>query len=919
MAPGANGWDDFFTTAAAEGLTTKRRYTPIRNEAGVITGYRPGGEATLKGKAQGAFDKVSEIVSGTDRISREDTLLTMLMRLDAMSTLDGLIDDLAQYGVVTDLGTKMQGFKTVGGKMVLDPVPGGLKSQVDAVKGYLKKLALDDAMIQFQRENGELINIVTPPKDMSAHDFEAYNTAWWLGHQWGLSSTKPEFVSVYWNGHEALVPEHVKREVMDAVSRIAPERFGHESNLLDTNAGLVAQAMNVISRYNPFTTTRMKTGMLVGNILMNAPYVAAMFIGNSFQAYSRLGISEAARATTAAAAELPIVIAAGSIGKTGAEVAGRVNTVMGRVTKGRVQHSMVGAVVSRMFRNGDYVPTADVFIDGAGRVWTADALAKAANDNGLNSSQLSADSMQNVAMDIKDTNPTYWNRMMGRVDKAKFWSYAPGGATTKEGVKAGLEATAGNLLQPINTAKWWQTTLTESIKAMDNYFRTHAFLDELAKHGSVEEAAAAARGAFFDYKEMSDFERGTFRKFVLFYSYMRKNLDLFYWTAVNHPSRIVGQFRLINGMHNNYLDSQEESGLSGTELDQKFAGDPMYRLDNPLQLRLPMYIRNEAMRAEAARMAGDTSVSAEERAAYSNKYPQTAFLAPPLGVVDAVNVLLLVPNFVSAMAGGDYAQVASDIPGRDVFSMLNPMLTTGLEAAIGRDLYTGRPLNESGTIPAWFVQGDRGYTGGMLVDKVFNARPVYGFDLSKSDRSTPGESGYFYAPSGAIGTRAWGVWSNVLQIPGAGRSMSTISIMDRSNMGPVEAAIQLANSVHSSVYNSSREADAGLTMGLWERYWGRHKAIEAASRAEGGEYGMLPPGVDTMEPRTGLSTFDEFAANFAITPKPVVAQRYKYYTKTLPDETRALEGMKNAAEKEDEWRRFEDQPTQDILPPQPAP
>ena len=48
-------------------------------------------------------------------------------------------------------------------------------------------------------------------------------------------------------------------------------------------------------------------------------------------------------------------------------------------------------------------------------------------------------------------------------------------------------------------------------------------------------------------------------------------------------------------------------------------------------------------------------------------------------------------------------------------------------------------------------------------------------------------------------SRGWWAWKNLNQMPLAGRSMDTITALDRSNLGPVEWAVSLSNMYRENV------------------------------------------------------------------------------------------------------------------------
>ena len=131
------------------------------------------------------------------------------------------------------------------------------------------------------------------------------------------------------------------------------------------------------------------------------------------------------------------------------------------------------------------------------------------------------------------------------------------------------------------------------------------------------------------------------------------------------------------------------------------------------------------------------------------------------------------------------------------------------------------------------MEMDLALTGGALGHALFGAHLRPHHDLNKADISGEPEHGWYHARNG----RAWWIWRSLLQTPGAGRSMDTISYMDRANLGPIEGLIRSAR---------------------WARRTG----------AESGWWSGVPEMREgyTMGPRTGLTEREEFAGLLGFKP-----------------------------------------------------
>ena len=435
---------------------------------------------------------------------------------------------------------------------------------------------------------------------------------------------------------------------------------------------------------------------------------------------------------------------------------------VGPINLGRMMANpkQTGAVVARLWKEGGFQPNAAPVIDRlTGRAYPIPEVARLAEAEGLKSSYIHAETIKTIAQDLKDIHPGFWNKM--RVGR---W------------------------------AKNWQKTLIESATALDNYWRVSVFIDGLKRGMSPEAAAALARRTGYDYAALTKFEKTYARRTIMFYSYMRKNMDLFWDTMLTNPERITGQIRMLNGIQTAFLED-----------------DPQVVLQDYQQSRMPVFFKNTVVN--------------------THKYSQTMFITPPLPMMDAL-------NFYIDMF--DIAKYGDDDAVRAMATRTAPWIQAPFVMASGKDLFWDKELNEYNKVPAWLVEIDLALTGGSLVHGLFDVQYRPHRDPSKADISGESEQGWFHARNG----RAWWVWRNLFQFPMAGRSMDTISYLDRANLGVVEGAVRSARAMRR----------LGVELGI----------LEVVPEMRTG---------DTMGPRTGISRMQEALGFIGVKPVQVPTLR----------------------------------------------
>ncbi len=112
----------------------------------------------------------------------------------------------------------------------------------------------------------------------------------------------------------------------------------------------------------------------------------------------------------------------------------------------------------------------------------------------------------------------------------------------------------------------WQETLREFADGPERLFRIGVYLDELKKGTRAEDAAVLARRSNYDYGTLTEFERKHIRWIFMFYTFSRKNADAMIKAAVDHPDRVMQQFRF-------FRNQREALGQSDFEALNEDEGD----------------------------------------------------------------------------------------------------------------------------------------------------------------------------------------------------------------------------------------------------------------------------------------------------------------------------------------------------------
>ena len=401
------------------------------------------------------------------------------------------------------------------------------------------------------------------------------------------------------------------------------------------------------------------------------------------------------------------------------------------VTKfyGEEGFTIIGSVEPLVTKNGD--------------IYTVDSLERMSTVYGLQSSFVKTELARTLAEDIHRKEPGTWNTFM-------------------------------------KAPRAWQKNLIEVSAAIDNWYRVNIFMMKLEDGLSPSAAAQAARAALFDYADLTPFEKSVMRRTVIFYSYMRKNLDLFYDTMLTNPQRVLGVARLMKGINENYI---EDSDLVIPEYDVG---------------RFPLLFRDAVV---------NDRITQKE-----------AVWLPLLPITDAVHfhsdVIELLQWALSPLSEGLYDLSGGKVgsPNRyerdDVFgalSRLSPLISMWIATGTETDLLRGRPLKAE-VIPSWYIELDAYTTGGMM-ETFLGAREATKEEMDKIKLDYPDQTVAYVAEN----KKAYWMWRNIFHVgPIGGRGHSIMESFDRGDTDVVKTQVMLAKKYHDFMVRHGLKEDVSF-------------------------------------------------------------------------------------------------------------
>jgi len=670
------------------------------------------------------------------RTDLSTSFLEIIVRLRAGHIVSGLSEKLAKYGVTSRMQEMMADYKVgdhIDRDMFLKRVefyihneisfksaqvstePGPHHHGLRAAKRSPPSPPLSPEELA-KRKNWLTYDILANP-----HDMEAYTLARKILNDWGFKIGKGTWTTKRMpDGSEVLLPDVIAEAIDDHLDRAAAvgTAWGSAKSGAPDRVGLPVD-FDIERDYK--VKRRMAQGAALDAIIGAFPAsTSAIKQGITVGA---LWVVNAAYYTGAAiGAAFQAMMGLGPVRGSWVSIK---NPLAASAVVMRLAEAAPLDAIKRMLPKIDAPPV----ITKDGRIYTTQMLYDLARREGLNSSYLHAETANSLAREIARLHKPFWKKMMA----------AP---------------------------RHWQKLLIEAATAIDNYFRVSVFIDALQRGESPAAAAEFARHVGYDYGKLTDWERSKARHVVMFYTYMRRNMDLFWHTLLTRPSRAMGQLRLAKGLHEAY-----------TEEDTSIV--------------VPSYYEGRLMLAYR-------KAAKKDRATVG----QIAAMTAPLPVPDAMMVLF------------DLFDAVSDKEARRQLVMRLTPWTAGVAVAAGveTDLFTGRALRDVSEVPDWLVALDRAWTGGIVVDDILRIMPNHERDPSRWNRPSDGMQ-YVVHPDRAL---YWWTMKNLgAGIPGMGRMQETVNAMDRSNLGLVEAVVNFSRK-HAPYSESIRPGDtlsprSGLT------------------------------------------------------------------------------------------------------------
>tara|TARA_R100001082_G_scaffold62613_2_gene35093 strand:+ start:12971 stop:20563 length:7593 start_codon:yes stop_codon:yes gene_type:complete len=750
------------------------------------------------------------------KYSPAQAFLEMIVRMRSYEIMDGMADDMMRHGVPVKMQDFVQPRPRIGPKGDVISIEAGNKFN-ERVKHYITEiLEFGDIVVQRMHkvydEDGNVVladngkPLLEPggyegfraPKPESwapgeykigiksgenshVHDLQAYGVATEILARFGHRFKSKDWVEMTFpDGSVGFVPAPMKKHIEKTIDRLSSVGWARGTfSARRLTPARVRAPMGIEPDYSREVRAKMTTAKAIDTMVNLFPATFANI---------KMGV------TTGIGLPNPAYFVGNFIGGafqlfTGVGPIGVAKTVMDPR-----KWKMTAAVMSRMWKEGHFKPGNPIIVAADGSIYTADQIAELAHIYGLKSSFISAETQRAMAEDVE---------IMLRKRDASLVGFYNRGA---------------------DGARWWQNNLTETATAIDNFYRVSVFVEELEKGASARSAASLARKVAFDYAELSEFEKVVLRNVILFYSYMRKNMDLTIDTLLTEPSRLLGQLRLMNGMQQ--INVQDDT-----------------------ELVLKDYIKE--------RLIGGFKSSTINQHATEGWMRIT----PPMPIMDAINLPM---NMVGWVQDDPEAQRYM------VTRLAAPWIQYPFVATLKVDPFYAKGIDMYNRVPPWLVELDRVLLGGILHD-FLDIQNKPNFDPSR--RSVEGDyyEGWYHANNGVN----WWVYRNLLQIPGAGRSIDTITYMDRANLQAIEGGLALARLLRKGAET------VGLAEELEDPYVGMAK--------------------DTMGPRPGLTAQDEFAGwlGFKPTELPTEEAAVNKIIKEWVKEAKRQPGIM----RQSDWRR----------------
>lgn len=199
--------------------------------------------------------------------------------------------------------------------------------------------------------------------------------------------------------------------------------------------------------------------------------------------------------------------------------------------------------------------------------------------------------------------------------------------------------------------------------AIETNARLALYLDQVNKHGDYDLAAQTVRKYLFDYGDLTPFEQHNLRRFIPFYTYMRKN------TALQ-----IAQLAQKPGYYATLAKAQNEANIQGNQVNLNGKNVPQYALGEGL---IPILGGKNPL------LAG---INTPFQAATQTLQP----LADLIGMVQGKTSKQQTASDVVNTVGGAPAELSK----------------FAIEEATGKDLFTGQDISKESQSQTWLRLGE---------------------------------------------------------------------------------------------------------------------------------------------------------------------------------------------------------------------
>jgi hypothetical protein len=668
------------------------------------------------------------------KINRRLSAVSLVTRLRASEVIDKIVREMVEERVA---------------KIVKAPNPSITSSEyASRVINYANKIIID--RVDEAASKSSQVQSASPI--LTGIDKLAYKEAAAIVSSHGIKVGDWTLQRVYVDGNPVLLPDAIVGEMKAIIGRT----MGYDNSLMsgkiasekllisDTRLAEIAHSLwGAIQAKNPFTLANIKIGQTMGWFILRPQHMVGNFLGSVGQVFMGAGAKDAFSVTLRA----PYEIAAGIAAR--ADRGGRIGSGPGPgvMVANMSEPTAAGEITAALFgERGPSLPgrfTSTPVITDDGRVYPVHELYNMSLQHGLHGSFIKAETVDAIDMDLAKHEPIFssWvrNEKLGKA--LRF---------------------AETDINPVGAARWLQEVITETVTANDNYFRIGLFIERLKAGDTPENAAAVAKRAMFNYSDLTEFERRTMRKLIMYYSWLRKSNDLFWYTLVTNPSRVIGQLRATGGIHDSFAGEDSELTLAEWQ-----------------KTRVGVFYRNASLSAEN----GLDSTDPDDM--------KLMFLAPPVGAPDTVAFMASIINGVGEVVSAGSSEY--DYEGRMPASFLSsatPYIQLGA-VLYGVDPGTGGKIEYASRnrIPRYYMDLDESLFGGKLA-KLYGARPQDAYYPDSSSSLDAKE----YVATGTGGTTAWWMAREMFQVVPVfgGSSITTMETLDRSNVGITEAVAAAA-------------------------------------------------------------------------------------------------------------------------------